>query len=118
MRADRFVEQSPLLRARVLGQAGLVTRAQALDGGLSLESIRWALVSGRWLGLHPGVYLTTPGRDDWEVRAVAMLLSVGAPVAMGGSSARFAWGLERREPEVAHVIVPAARRAASDPVSS
>ena len=95
VRADRSIEQSPLLRARVLGQAGLVTRAQAIAGGISLESVRWALASGRCLALHPGVYPTTPGRDDWELRAVAVLLSVGGPVALAGASARFAWGLER-----------------------
>lgn len=111
MRADRFIEQSPLLRARVLGQAGLVTRAQAVAGGISIESVRWALASGRWLVLHPGVYLTTPGRDDWEVRTVAILLSVGGRVALAGPSARFAWGLERREPETARLIIPASRRA-------
>lgn len=84
-------------------------------GGISLESVRWALASGRWVALHPGVYLTTPGRDDWEVRAVSVLLSVGGPVALAGSSARFAWGLERREPETADVVIPAARRAAVRP---
>jgi len=111
MRADRFIEQSPRLRARVLGQAGLVTRAQALTAGVGVEALRWAVTSGRWATVHPGVYLTTPGRDDWEVRAVGALLSVGGPVALSGASARFAWGLERREPHVLHLVVPADRRA-------
>jgi hypothetical protein len=111
MRADRFIEESPLLRARVLGQAGLVTRSQALAAGIGLEAVRWALASGRWVALHPGVYLTAPGRDDWEVRAVAALLAVGAPAALAGASARYAWGLERRQPETLHVLVPAGRRA-------
>jgi hypothetical protein len=111
MRADRVIDQSPLLRARVLGQAGLVTRVQALSGGVGLESLRWALASGRWLTVHPGVYLTTPGRDDWEVRAVGALLSVGGRVALAGASARFAWGLERQEPQTLQLIVPASRRA-------
>ena len=111
VRADRFIEQTPRLRARVLGQAGLVSRTQALSAGIGLEAIRWAVASGRWVAVHPGVYLTTPGRDDWDVRAVGALLSVGGQVALGGASARFAWGLERHEPKALHLIVPASRRA-------
>ena len=53
--------------------------------------------------------LTTPGRDDWEVRAVGALLSVGGQVALSGASARFAWGLERHEPNDLHLIVLASR---------
>ncbi|WP_076261089.1 type IV toxin-antitoxin system AbiEi family antitoxin domain-containing protein [Intrasporangium flavum] len=111
MRADRVIEQSPRLRARVRGQSGLITRTQALDAGIGIEAVRWALASGRWTAPHPGVYLTTPGRDDWEVRAVATMLPVGGLVALTGASARFAWGLERRLPQKTHVIVPAGRRA-------
>ncbi len=111
MRADRVLQQSARLRAQAAGQAGLVTRAQVLEAGLGVEGLRWALTSRRWVALHPGVYLTTPGRDDWEVRAVAALLFVGRPAALAGPSAALAWGLERREPKSVHVIVPAGRRA-------
>ena len=113
MRTDRFLEQSPLVRARIAGQAGLLTRAQALASGLSNDALRWALTTGRWTAPHPGVYLTTPGRDDWEVRAVAALLFVGGPVALAGPSAAFAWGLDRHEPPAVQVLVPAGRRAST-----
>ncbi|MGO4602245.1 type IV toxin-antitoxin system AbiEi family antitoxin domain-containing protein [Terrabacter sp. 2YAF2] len=113
MRADRVLEQLPRLRAQVGGQAGLLTRAQAHRAGISDEAIRWAVTSGRWAAPHPGVYLTLPGRDDWEVRAVAALLFVGTPVALAGPSAALAWGLERREPDAVHVVVPAGRRAST-----
>src|SRR5690349_7486644 len=106
MRADRVLQQSARLRAQAAGQAGLVTRAQAQAAGLGGEGLRWALRSQRWVALHPGVYLTTPGRSDWEVRAVAALLHVGAPVALAGASAALAWGLERREPASVHLVVP------------
>ncbi|GAA2475651.1 hypothetical protein [Terrabacter carboxydivorans] len=115
MRADRVLEQTPRLRAQVKGQAGLDTRGQAVASGIGDEAIRWALATGRWTTAHPGVYLTTPGRDDWEVRAVAALLFVGGPVALCGPSAALAWGLDRREPGAVHVIVPAGRRASIRP---
>lgn len=113
MLADRVIEESPRLRARVSGQSGLISRAQALEAGIGGEAIRWAVASGRWTTSHPGVYLTTPGRDDWEVRAVAALLFVGRPAALAGPSAALAWGLERREPGSVHLVVPAGRRAST-----
>ena len=76
-----------LLRARIAGQSGLVTRRQALSGGFTDEQIRWKLSSLRWVALYPGVYLTTPGRDDWQMHAVAALLAVGRPSALCGPSA-------------------------------
>ncbi len=99
----------PLLAARVRGQSGLVTRDQALTGGLTDKAIRWRLESGRWLRLHPGVYLTEPGRNDWSMHAVAALLHVGPPVALWGRSAGHAWSLLADPGDTISVVVPFAR---------
>lgn len=99
-----------LLRARIAGQSGLVTRAQAIRGGYSAAAIRWRLSSQRWVELYRGVYLTTPGRDDWEMRGVAALLAVGAPSALCGPSAGAAWGLTSGHDGPVHVLVPYARK--------
>jgi hypothetical protein len=101
---------SRLLAARVAGQFGLVTRAQALGGGLTPKAVECHLSSGRWVRLHPEVYLTTPGRDDWEVRSTAAVLWAGRGAALSGTSAGYAWGLVRGEPQVLEVVVPADRR--------
>lgn len=104
-----------LLRARIAGQSGLVTRAQALRAGYSAGAVRWQLSSRRWRQVHRGVYLTTPGRDDWEMRAVAALLAVGPPAALYGASAGTAWGLcSAPGPDVA-VLVPFGRRGVDRP---
>ncbi|GAA5022702.1 hypothetical protein GCM10023258_13250 [Terrabacter aeriphilus] len=100
----------PLLRARAAGQAGLLTRAQALDGGLTRKAVQWRLASGRWLLVHPGVYQTLPGRDDWEAAAVAALLHAGAGSALHGTSAAHLWGLVRAAPTPITVVIPATRR--------
>ncbi|GAA6526170.1 hypothetical protein IDVR_19660 [Intrasporangium sp. DVR] len=100
----------PLLRARILGQAGLLTRAQALTGGFTAEAIEWKLHRGQWVRVVPGVYLTTPGRDDWEMRAVAALLGAGSGAALFGRSAGHAWGLVKPEPQEIEVVIPAERR--------
>ena len=99
-----------LLRARAAGQAGLVTRAQALDGGLTRKAVEWRLGSGRWAVVHPGVYQTLPGRQDWEASAVAALLHAGAGSALCDTSAGHLWGLVRAAPDPIRVVVPASRR--------
>jgi hypothetical protein len=59
--------------------------------------------------LHPGVYLTEPGRSDWEVQAIAALLACGRGAALSHQSAAYAWGLQRAAGERLRIIVPAGR---------
>ncbi|GAA2493876.1 type IV toxin-antitoxin system AbiEi family antitoxin domain-containing protein [Terrabacter carboxydivorans] len=99
-----------LLRARAAGQSGLLSRAQALAGGLSPKAVQWRLGRGQWQVVHPGVYQTMPGRDGWETRAVAALLHAGDGSALCHSSAAYAWGLLRQAPDPIRVVVPAERR--------
>lgn len=99
-----------LLQACVRGQSGLLTRAQALGAGISPDQLRWKVKSGRWVTIHPGVYLTEPGRQDWEAQAVAALLFVGRPSALSGISAAHAWGLVRDPGAAIEVTVPYGRR--------
>lgn len=87
------VARAARLPARIAGQCGVVTAAQALAAGYTIDRLKWQVRSGRWTRLHRGVYLTTPGRGDWEMHAVAALLAVGPPCALGGASAGKAWGL-------------------------
>ena len=70
------------------------------------RAIDWRLSSGRWAAVHPGVYLTMPGRDDWEMRAVAALLHAGPGAVLSGRSAGHVWGLVRAEPDPIEVSVP------------
>ena len=97
------------LGAVARGQFGLLTWRQCLGAGMTERAIRWRLHSGRWVRVHPGVYLTEPGRRDWEVRAMAALLACGRGAALSHESAAFAWGLLRAPGPVVRVIVPAER---------
>ncbi len=99
-----------ILAARVAGQYGLITRAQAVEGGVSRKAVACHLDAGRWVTVHPGVYLTTPGRVDWDVRSMAAVLWAGPGAALVQSSAGYAWGLVRSEPAGLEVVVPAGRR--------
>ena len=104
-----------LLVARIAGQYGLVTRAQALGGGVTRKAVACHLEAGRWVVVHPGVYLTTPGRSDWPVRSMAALLWAGRGAALFGHSAGYAWGLVRAEPDVVDVAVPYPRLVSGRP---
>lgn len=99
-----------LLRARAAGQSGLLTRSQALLGGLPAKAVEWRLRSGRWSVVHPGVYQTMPGREDWDTLAVAALLHAGPGAALCQESAARAWTLLRHEPDPIRLVIPAGRR--------
>ncbi|WP_347352722.1 type IV toxin-antitoxin system AbiEi family antitoxin domain-containing protein [Intrasporangium sp.] len=104
-----------LLGARIAGQSGLLTRTQALRAGCTPAAIKWQVTSGRWVQVHRGVYLTTPGRDDWSTRAVAALLAVGTPSALYGLSAGAGWGLTAPHTGGVQVLVPVGRRGVDRP---
>jgi hypothetical protein len=98
------------IAAHAAAQLGLVTRSQALGAGLTEAAVRWRVESGRWVAVQRGVYSTTPGRDDWESRALAALLRIGIPAALCGPSAGFLWGLIPHPGPDIHVAVPVDRR--------
>lgn len=95
-------------------QAGLVTRAQCSRCGLGDEAVGWRIASGRWARVHPGVYLTTPGRNGWEVGAVAAFLRAASAdaddAALAGEAAGFVLGVVSRPPATIEVVVPTDRR--------
>ena len=95
-------------------QSGLVTRAQCVQAGMSVAMLRWRVDSGRWTRPHEGVFLTTPGREDWLVRATAALLRAlsgaqAGDAALCGDSAAYLWGLRSRPPRDVELVVPHSR---------
>lgn len=91
-------------------QAGVLTRAQALTGGMSEKAVRWQVRSGRWQALHRGIYLTHSGQVTWRSRAWAALLRCGEGSVLVLDSAAHVWRLQAGEPRVIAVGVPRGRR--------
>jgi hypothetical protein len=87
-------------------QRGLVTRAQCLDAGLSRKAVEVRLANGRWRRIQHGVYLTTPGRDDWWTFATAAQLACGPDAAWSHQTAAFVWGLVHSPPPQLELLVP------------
>lgn len=96
-------------------QQGVITRQQALDGGLTPAALRWRLASGAWQQLHRGVYLTHNGPTDWSTRARAALLQAGEGSALVNSSAAYIWRLTTTEPARLEVGVPLHRHPVTGP---
>lgn len=105
-----WTARNRILAARVAGQFGLVTRTQALGSGVTPKAVVCHLDAGRWVRIHSGIYQTVPGREGWDVRAMAALLWAGDGALLFRASAGYACGLVRAEPDVVDVAVPAERR--------
>lgn len=80
-----------------LEQGGVLTRAQALRGGMSASAWRWRLDSGDWRVLTPGVAVTHDGPVTEEQLRWAAVLASGPRAALTGDVALRAWGM-RIEP--------------------
>lgn len=90
-------------------QKGVITRAQALDRGLTSKQVHFQVKSGRWQVIHRGVYVTHSGRINWTTRAWAALLRAGTGAAFTHSTAAYLWGLEATRPSVLWIGVPEGR---------
>ncbi|MEV0128920.1 hypothetical protein AB0H83_10680 [Dactylosporangium sp. NPDC050688] len=90
-------------------QAGVITRRQAVAGGLTEEQIRARLHSGRWQRASAGVYYTFSGEPPRLAVLWAALLSAGPGAVLSHQTAAELIGLiDRPEPPV-HVSVPSQR---------
>lgn len=93
-------------------QAGVLTRAQADEGGLSRHVIERLRRSGDWQVLDKGVYSTVRGRPTWMARAWAGLMIGGDGAALAASSAAVLHGLAEGEPLPIRILIPHHRRVA------
>jgi len=98
------------LNVQALSQFGLLTRQQLLSHGVSARFVEWRLSSKRWVAVFPGVYLTSPGRNDWSVRSMAAVLHVDEDAVLSHASAAFSYGLRRSPPDRVEILIPHERR--------
>lgn len=74
-------------------QHGLVTRAEAMNAGLTRIGIRERLGSGRLRALHPGVYVVGGAPDTWHQRMLGACLAAGGLAVASHRSAARLWVL-------------------------
>lgn len=98
-------------------QAGVLSRAQAMSKGLSWSAVDRRLATGRWVRLHPSVYLVDGARPTDEVRLRAAVLWAGPTAVASGPWAAWWHGmLERPTGPVIVTVGPGSGRRDRDGV--
>jgi hypothetical protein len=91
-------------------QAGVITRKQALDSGISAGAIRWKIKSGVWRQVYWGVYATFTGPLTRDAQLWAAVLFAGPGAQLSHETAAEILRLTDRCSPVIHVAIPADRR--------
>jgi very-short-patch-repair endonuclease len=87
---------------RMSVQGGVISRAQAIELGLSQRNIGHEVETGRWLLMSKGVYATAGAKPSWERQLWAALLSHPGSLVAGRSAGylhEFS-GIRRSRPEI------------------
>lgn len=104
----------PALAADLLAlQDGVLTRAQALDTGVTDKYVVAALRSGRWQRLHTGVYAVFSGPPPRRAQLWAAVLRAGPAAVLSHQTAAELHGISSHQTAVIHVTVPQGRRVTS-----
>jgi very-short-patch-repair endonuclease len=86
-------------------QAGVISRAQAIEAGMSGDAVDHRLRTRRWRPLHPRVYLVGGHRYDDEVRVRAAMLWAGEGAVLSGAAAAWWHGMAEEAPATVGVTV-------------
>src|ERR1700722_9604671 len=100
----------PTLRGIVTGQAGTVSRRQALRAGLPRTTIDSKVKHGLWQQVHPGVYATFTGTIAWEALLWGAVLYAGPGALLSHETAAEVLCLTDRRSPVIQVTIPSSRR--------
>ena len=95
-------------------QHGVISRRQALDGGMSVTQIRGRLRGERWQPLYRGVYAAFTGEPTRPALIWSALLSAGPEAAVSHDTAAELYELGLTKAEAIHVTIPAARTVQRD----
>jgi hypothetical protein len=98
------------LRETVWLQSGVVSRGQAIEAGLSPDSVRSKVRTGRWQQVYRGVYATFTGMPGREASLWAAVLHAGRGAVLSYESAGELQGLVDKPAPVIHLTVPGTRR--------
>ena len=90
-------------------QDGVLSRRQALRGGLTEDGWQWRLDTGRWQSVLPGVAVLHSGTVTDPQRGVAAVLYAGPGACLSGDTALVLQGLRHLAVPVVHVAVPEGR---------
>lgn len=87
-------------------QAGVISRRQTLASGMSEDQVDRLLATGRWLTVHPRVYLAADRDLSAEARVLAAGLWAGDTATVSGLAAAWWHGLHSDAPATIEITVP------------
>jgi hypothetical protein len=105
-------ELSPQVRQLLASQGHAITRTQAIDLGLGIETIRNRVRYGDWQRPLAGVYTDFTGTPERETQLWAALLRAGPGAVLSHWTAAERHGLVDRPGAAVHLTVPAERHPA------
>ncbi len=88
-----------------LNQLGLITRAGALELGMSKDSLRRRVEAGLLKRVHPGVYRIAASESTFEQQCLAACLAANHSI-LGDRSAAVVHGLPLNQPPRPELIIP------------
>jgi very-short-patch-repair endonuclease len=95
-------------------QFGVITRAEALECGLTLSTLQHRIrPGGPWSRVLPGIYLTSTGQPDQDQRLMAALLYAGQGSIITGQAALRHYKISVPDERRVDVLIPISRRRAS-----
>ena len=103
------------LRELAQFQQGILTSAQARQGGLTRDVIRSRVRQGRWQRVHAGVYAVFSGEPGRAAVLWAAVLRAGPGAMLSYHTAAELSGLIDTPSTLMHVTIPDSRRMASIP---
>ena len=110
-----MVQLAGSAKALIARQNGVLTRAQALDHGVTGSQIRTRLHRQDWIRLHPGVFLSAEHPTTTAARVRAAALWAGPDAFLSGAAAAWWWRLTDVEPTTVRLIVPLSSHRRSRP---
>jgi hypothetical protein len=108
--SDMNSELPPTLRNLAMRQHGIISRSQALRGGLTSDMIKFRVSSSRWRQVHRGVYATFTGRPGRGAQLWSAVLAAGPGAALSHETAAELHRLADKPADLIHVTIPVKRR--------
>lgn len=99
-----------LIGTLAAGSHGVVTRAELVRAGITLDEIKHRLRTGALLREHRGVYRVGHRAPSVEARYLAAVLACGEQAHLSGRAAAHMYGLIKGAPPPPHVTTPRKRR--------
>lgn len=113
MHDETYDDLPESLRHFAAAQAGIVSRTQMLEHGLTPYIIRSSVKAGRWKRIHPRTYALFTGPLPRQSALWAGLVYAGDGATLSHHTAAAEWGLDEARAGAVHVTIPVLRRVPS-----